>query len=50
VARSAVIVVDMLNPYEHDDAEELAEAVQEIVGPLRGLLDRAEQEGVDVIY
>ena len=50
MARSAVIVVDMLNPYEHDDADELAGAVHKIVGPLRGLLDRAEQEGVDVIY
>ena len=40
----------MLNPYEHEDAEKLAPAVKEILDPLRGLLDRAAEEGVDVIY
>ena len=40
----------MLNPYEHEDAEQLAPAVKEILDPLRDLLDRAGREGVDVIY
>jgi nicotinamidase-related amidase len=50
VSRSALIVIDMLNPYEHEDAETLAPAVNEILDPLGGLLDRAGREGVDVIY
>jgi hypothetical protein len=31
---SALIVVDMLNPYEHDDADVLAANVEAIVEPL----------------
>jgi nicotinamidase-related amidase len=50
MGRTAVIVVDMLNPYEHEDADVLAEAVKQIIDPLSDLLDRAGREGVDVIY
>ena len=31
---SALIVIDMLNPYEHDDADELAAHVADIVDPI----------------
>ena len=48
--RSALIVVDMLNPYEHEDAERLAENVADVVEPISGLLTRAEQAGVEIVY
>jgi nicotinamidase-related amidase len=47
---SALIVVDMLNGYEHDDAEQLTESVEKIVEPLSKLIARAEREGVEIIY
>jgi nicotinamidase-related amidase len=48
--RSALVVVDMLNPYEHDDADELTPSVERMVGTLRELVLRAHDEGVLVIY
>ena len=50
MAGTALIVVDMLNPYEHDDADKLAESVEGTIEPIRTLLDRAAGAGVDVIY
>lgn len=50
MGRSALVVVDVLNPYEHEDAERLAESVEAAVGPTRELVERAVGEGVDVIY
>jgi len=47
---TALIVVDMLNPYEHDDADLLAKSVEDVVEPIRALLQRAAGEDVDVIY
>jgi nicotinamidase-related amidase len=47
---SALLVIAMLNPYEHDDADVLVESVAEIVDPLRRLIERAAEEGADVIY
>jgi nicotinamidase-related amidase len=48
--KSALVVVDMLNSYEHDDAERLTQGVEQIVEPLSGLIARAEDEGVELIY
>ena len=48
--RSALVVVDMLNPYEHEDAERLSASVAEVVEPLGGLVARALEEDVAVIY
>ncbi|MEV4000773.1 isochorismatase family cysteine hydrolase [Actinomadura sp. NPDC049753] len=51
VSTSALIVIDMLNPYEHEDADALIESVQEMVDPLRRLLDDARRRGdVRVLY
>jgi nicotinamidase-related amidase len=50
MARTALIVVDMLNPYEHDDADKLAASVEGTIEPIRTLLDGAAGAGVDVIY
>ena len=47
---SAVIVVDMLNSYEHDDADRLTESVEKIVEPLSELIARAERDGTEIIY
>jgi nicotinamidase-related amidase len=47
----AVLVIDMLNTYEHEDADVLARNVADIVDPLAGLISRArERDDVDVIY
>jgi nicotinamidase-related amidase len=48
--RSALVVVDMLNPYEHEDAELLTQSVSEIVEPVAGLIARARDHAVEVIY
>ena len=48
--RSALVVVDMLNPYDHEDAKPLIESVERIVDPLAGLVRRAREEDVDVVY
>ncbi len=48
--KSALIVVDMLNSYEHDDAEQLTKSVETAVEPIRDLIGRAKDEGVELIY
>jgi nicotinamidase-related amidase len=47
---TALVVVDMLNPYDHEDAGELAKNVEPVVPRIRELLDRARDAGIDVIY
>ena len=47
---TALVVIDMLNTYDHDDAELLVESVREIVPTLRELIARAELQEVRVIY
>jgi nicotinamidase-related amidase len=47
----AVLVIDMLNTYEHEDAELLASNVAPIVDPMSDLISRArDRDDVDVIY
>ena len=47
----AVLVIDMLNTYRHEDTELLAPNVADIVDPLAGLISRArESDDVDLIY
>jgi nicotinamidase-related amidase len=46
----ALIVIDMINTYDHDDAPALVASVREALPAIRGLLDRAREDGVDVIY
>jgi nicotinamidase-related amidase len=48
--RTAVIVVDMLNPYDHEDAERLVDSVEGAIEPIAGLVARAADEGVELIY
>src|ERR671914_820644 len=48
--RSALIVVDMLNPYDHEDADRLVESVEGVIDPIAGLVARAADDGAEVIY
>jgi nicotinamidase-related amidase len=50
VPRTALIVVDMLNAYEHPDAEALTRSVERVLPAIAGLVDRAGEESVLTIY
>jgi nicotinamidase-related amidase len=47
---SALIVIDMLNTYEHEDADPLKESVQRILPTLSGLIAKASNSDVLTIY
>ncbi len=47
---TAVVVVDMMNTYEHPDAEELIPNVGKIIDPLTDLVRRARESDVDLVY
>jgi nicotinamidase-related amidase len=40
----------VLNPYEHEDADRLAESVERTVEPISSLIARAREEGAEIIY
>jgi nicotinamidase-related amidase len=48
--KSALIVVDMLNTYDHEDADVLTASVREALPAIRGLVDRARREDVPIVY
>ncbi|HEV2777030.1 MAG TPA: isochorismatase family cysteine hydrolase [Solirubrobacteraceae bacterium] len=48
--KSALIVVDMLNEYEHEDAEVLVESVRAALPAMRHLVERAGQEDTPTVY
>ena len=50
MAKRALIVVDMLNSYDFEGADALAESAADAVPVIAGLIERAREEGVDVIY
>ena len=47
---SALIVIDMLNPYRHEDADALTTSVRETVGPLSELISGAREAGMLTVY
>ncbi|MBS1843580.1 MAG: cysteine hydrolase [Actinobacteria bacterium] len=47
---TALIVVDMLNPYDHPEAEELAERVEGALPGVEDLLRRAREADAQVVY
>jgi nicotinamidase-related amidase len=49
-ARTALLVVDMLNTYDHEDAEPLMESVREKLPGIKRLLDAARERGVFTAY
>ncbi|MER7899553.1 isochorismatase family cysteine hydrolase [Streptomyces sp. NPDC096046] len=48
--RSALIMIDMINTYDHEDAEFLVPSVEKILPVLTELLGRAREADVPVIY
>ena len=48
--RTALIVVDMLNTYEHEDAEPLIQSVASAVEPIARLVALARDNGTELIY
>jgi nicotinamidase-related amidase len=47
---SAVVVIDMLNPYDHEDADHLLPAVRKALPAMCELLERARAADVPVVY
>jgi nicotinamidase-related amidase len=47
---SALVVIDMLNSYEHEDAEVLMRSVREVLPSIASLIERAKDEDVRLIY
>jgi nicotinamidase-related amidase len=48
---TALLIIDMFNDYRHDDADQLAANVAEILGPLQRLQNAARQHrAVDMLY
>jgi nicotinamidase-related amidase len=50
MASTALIVVDMLNPYDHPDADKLIKSVETVVDPIARLIARARDERTQLIY
>jgi len=48
--RSALIVIDMLNRYEHDDAEPLRDSVRAVIEPMARLIAEAKEAGACLVY
>jgi nicotinamidase-related amidase len=49
-APSALVVIDMINPYDFPDADAVARHAPPVVENIAQLLDRARADGVQVIY
>ncbi len=47
---TALIVVDMLNRYEHEDGRELLKSVQAIIGTLAELIEQARRREILTVY
>jgi nicotinamidase-related amidase len=47
---AALIVIDMLNPYEHDDAEPLMESVSSMLPHLHQLIEHAPRAELLTVY
>ena len=48
--RRALVVIDMINTYDHEDAESLRESAENVVPVLSELVERAREAGAPVIY
>jgi nicotinamidase-related amidase len=48
--RTAVLVIDMLNTYDHEDADKLAASAVEAVPAAARLIERAREEDVLLVY
>jgi nicotinamidase-related amidase len=50
MGKTALIVIDMINTYDHKDADQLIPSVEPVVPVVTGLLRRARNSDVPVIY
>jgi nicotinamidase-related amidase len=48
--KTALLVIDMLNTYEHEDGDRLAESVRAAVPQIRGLIEHARKEHTPIIW
>ena len=48
--RRALVVIDMINTYDHEDAERLRASAEKVVPVLCELVERAREAGAPVIY
>jgi nicotinamidase-related amidase len=48
--KTALIIVDMVQTYDFEDAEHLVESVESIIEPLTDLIERAKREADLLIY
>jgi nicotinamidase-related amidase len=51
MAPTATLIIDMLNPYDHEDAEVLAEHAESRIEPMRALIDAtAADDDAELVY
>jgi nicotinamidase-related amidase len=50
MSRIATLVIDMLNPYDHEDADVLAEQAERRIEAIRGLIDATRGSEAELIY
>ncbi|WP_329416107.1 cysteine hydrolase [Streptomyces sp. NBC_00704] len=50
MSKTALIVIDMINTYDHPDADLLLPSARRVVPVATGLLERARRAGVPVVY
>jgi nicotinamidase-related amidase len=50
MAHRALVVIDMINTYDHEDAEALRESAEQVVPVVADLVRRAREAGAPVIY
>jgi nicotinamidase-related amidase len=50
MARSALIVADMVSAYDFEDADRVAASAAEAVGPMQALIERGYEEDVEVLW
>ena len=50
MSRTALVVVDVLSTYDHEDADRLAETAREALPAIRRLVDRAGEHEVLTVY
>ncbi len=46
----AVVVIDVLNPYDHEDADDLAANVKPTIEPLTTLIGAAREQDAELVY
>ena len=48
VSRTALVVIDMINPYDHADADQLVDSARDVVPRIADLIERAGADGADL--